>query len=318
MNQELISIFEKELNSKAYPTNKGNYAFYSPFINHRKRKLEIEFDINNRYFGQWHCWVSDNKGKTFFTLLDKINASKSSIDRVTEILKETKYRRPIFKETPDEEKQYVDLPKEFKPLSRPSRFPEYKNALYYIKNVRGLTDYDILKYNIGYCEEGKYKDYIIIPSYDENGNLNYFVTRAYYDTEYKHRNPSLERNIIGFENLINWTQPVVLVEGAFDAMSAKLNVIPLFGKVVLDALKIKIIKNKVSDIYIGLDTDAIRNSLKISEYFMSNGVDVYLMMLGDKDPNEMGYNKFREIMRNTDKLTFSKILRYKLDYGIRK
>ena len=57
MNQELISIFEKELKSKAIPKNKGNYAFYSPFVNHRKQKLEIEFDINHKDFGRWHCWV---------------------------------------------------------------------------------------------------------------------------------------------------------------------------------------------------------------------------------------------------------------------
>lgn len=317
MSQELISIFEKELNSKGVPTNKGNYAFFSPFTNHRKRKLEIEFDMNNKFFGQWHCWVSDNKGKTLFTLLDKINASRASIDRVTEILQETKYRRPIFKEETEEKKTYVTLPNEFRQLSRPSRSPEYKNALYYIKKVRGLTEYDILKYNIGYCEEGKYNGYIIIPSYDNEGKLNYFVTRAYYDTEYKHRNPSLERNIIGFENLINWREPIVLVEGAFDAMSAKLNAIPMFGKVILDELKIKIVKNKVTDIYIGLDPDALKNSLKFSEYFMGLGINVYLMMLGNQDPNEMGYNKFREIMRNTEKLTFSKIMRYKLEYGIR-
>lgn len=317
MNQELISIFEKELNSKAVYTNKGNYAFFSPFTSHRKRKLEIEFDINNKYFGQWHCWVSDNKGKTLFTLLEKVNASKASVDRVTEILKETKYRRPIFKEEKKEEKQYVSLPKEFRQLSRPSRSPEYRNALHYIKNIRGLTDYDILKYNIGYCEEGKYNGYIIIPSYDEEGKLNYFVTRAYYDTEYKHRNPSLERNIIGFENLINWREPIVLVEGAFDAMSSKLNAIPMFGKVVLENLKIKIVKNKVSDIYIGLDPDAMKNALKFSEYFIGLGINVYLMILGEEDPNEMGYVKFRQRMRETEKLTFSKIMRYKLEYGIR-
>jgi len=317
MNQELISIFEKELGSKAVPTNKGNYAFYSPFISHRKRKLEIEFDINNKYFGQWHCWVSDNKGTNFFNLLEKINASSDSIKRVEEILNETRYRRPIFKDGDKDKKQYVTLPKEFKQLSQESNFPEYKNALYYIKNKRGFTDYDILKYNIGYCEEGKYRGYIIIPSYDEDGNLNYFVTRTYYDSEYKHKNPPLERNIIGFENLINWNLPIVLVEGAFDAMSAKINAIPLFGKVVLENLKLKIVKNRIENIYIGLDTDARKNAIKISEYFMSNGINVYLLDLGKEDPNEMGYNKFRQIMRNTEKLTFSKILKYKLEYGIR-
>jgi len=312
MSQELISIFERELNSKSYPTNKGNYAFYSPFVNHKKRKLEIEFDLGNKYFGHWHCWVSDNKGKTLFTLLDKINASKTSTDRVTEILKETKYRRPIFKKTIEDEKQHVTLPREFRQLSRPSRSPEYKNALNYIKNKRGLTEYDVLKYNIGYCEEGKYNGYIIIPSYDESGRLNYFVTRSYYDTEYKHRNPSLERNIIGFENLINWNEPLVLVEGAFDAMSTKLNAIPLFGKVVLDKLFLKIIKEKPV-VYILLDKEAINNSIKITERFINNGVYVYLVELdSEKDPNDIGYENIRKLIRNTDQTTNNSLLKIKL------
>ena len=36
---------------------------------------------------------------------------------------------------------------------------------------------------------------------------------------------------------INWEEPIILVEGVFDAMAVKRNVIPLFGKLVLDKLK---------------------------------------------------------------------------------
>jgi len=315
MNQELISIFEKELNSKAYPTNKGNYAFYSPFISHRKRKLEVEFDINNPYFGHWHCWVSDNKGKTFFTLLEKVNASTKSVKKVEVILKDTKYRRKDISSDQTNNEVFIELPEEFKLLSKPFRDPDYNNALFYVKNKRGLTEYDILKYNIGYYDKGKYSGYIIIPSYDETGKLNYFVTRSFYDSKIKHKNPSIERNIIGFENLINWNEPIVLVEGAFDAMSVKINAIPLFGKVVLENLKLKIIKNKITDIYIGLDLEALKNSIRIAKYFMGNGINVHLMLLDDQDPNEMGYDKFKQLQKNTEKLTFSKILKYKLGYG---
>jgi len=316
MNQELLSIFEKEIGSKAQPTIKGNYSFYSPFIKHHKRKLEVGFDGNRSNFGRWHCWVSNRRGRDFISLLQQVNASKTSIDKVKEILKESKYRRAIIEPTDEEKAKYIYLPNEFSSLASPSRHPDYRNALHYVKNVRGLTDYDILKYNIGYCSEGKYSGYIIIPSYDEYGVLNYFVTRAFYDVEQKHKNPPLERNIVGFDNLINWSQSLVLVEGAFDAISARINAIPLFGKVVLENLKIKIVKNKVQDIYIGLNTDARRNAIKLAEYFMAAGINIYLMDLGSKDPNEMGYREFRNIMNNTEKLTFSKILKYKLEYGI--
>jgi hypothetical protein len=41
---------------------------------------------------------------------------------------------------------------------------------------------------------------------------------------------SSDKNIIGFENMINWNVPIVLCEGAFDAIAIKRNAIPLFGK----------------------------------------------------------------------------------------
>ncbi len=38
---------------------------------------------------------------------------------------------------------------------------------------------DIIKYNIGFCNEGPYGGRVIIPSYDDNGKLNYFIARDY-------------------------------------------------------------------------------------------------------------------------------------------
>ena len=44
--------------------------------------------------------------------------------------------------------------------------------LFYLLKKRGLSAHDIIKYNIGYCEDGEYTKKIIIPSYDLNGKLN--------------------------------------------------------------------------------------------------------------------------------------------------
>ena len=44
---------------------------------------------------------------------------------------------------------------------------------------RGVTSLEIIKYQIGYCEEGPYKHKVIVPSYDEYGMLNYFVGRSF-------------------------------------------------------------------------------------------------------------------------------------------
>ena len=57
---------------------------------------------------------------------------------------------------------------------------ELTKAITYLKH-RGLTKVDILRYDIGYCSDGKYAGRIIIPSYDSNYELNYFVSRTIYE-----------------------------------------------------------------------------------------------------------------------------------------
>ena len=41
----------------------------------------------------------------------------------------------------------------------------------------GVNKEDITKYNIGYCDGGMYSNRIIIPSYDLDNRLNYFIAR---------------------------------------------------------------------------------------------------------------------------------------------
>ena len=97
---------------------------------------------------------------------------------------------------------------------------------------RGIRPADIVKYNIGYCEGGEYSNRIIIPSYDSEGVLNYFVSRAIYDGPMKYKNPKVSKDVIGFDLFINWKEPIVLCEGVFDAITIRRNAIPLFGKTI--------------------------------------------------------------------------------------
>jgi len=213
------------------------------------------------------------------------------------------------------EKQYehLSLPMEFIPLSEadPTN-TEAKNALHYI-NIRKITVQDILKYNIGYCSAGKYGGMIIIPSYDEDGKLNFFTGRSYYDVKFKHLNPVVTKDIIGFELFINWNEPITIVEGAFDAIAIKRNSIPLFGKLILDKLKIKILEKQVKRINIALDKDAMSNAISMCEYFIANGISVYLVSLPEKDPSELGFLNITNIINKVDELTPLKLLEYKIN-----
>ena len=166
------------------------------------------------------------------------------------------------------------------------------------------TKDDIEKYNIGFCSSGRYASMIIIPSYDEVGNLNYFTGRSFQNNPYvKYRNPETSRDIIPFELFINWELPLILCEGPFDAMAIKRNAIPLLGKNIQKNLMKKIVSSTVKKIYIALDNDAMKQSLNFAEEFMNEGKEVYLVELEGKDPSEMGFSHFTNLIQNTFPLT---------------
>ena len=74
----------------------------------------------------------------------------------------------------------------------------------------------------------------------------------------KHKNPPVTKDIIGFENMINWNIPITIVEGAFDSITVRRNCIPLYGKVIMNNLKKMILQKGVKEVNLALDPDAIK------------------------------------------------------------
>jgi len=308
-NLKLLQLLESVL-GKGKPTSGDNIAFFSPFTSHYKPKLEIDIRTTRDGQNPWHCWISDKKGRSIYSLFKQLKLSKQYFEQLNKIVESSKYRTDLEVSTTV---QTLQLPEEYIPLWKPKRTPDYRNAIAYLSK-RGVTMFDILKYRIGYCERGMYSGKIIIPSYDCNGQLNYFVSRAFYQADkQKHKNPKVSKDIIGFDLLINWNEPIILCEGAFDAIAIKRNAIPLFGKIIQPALQKKIIENHVKDIYICLDEDALKNALSIAEKFMSDGLNVYFVELQNKDASDLGFEKITDILENTTLLTFEKIMQLKMN-----
>jgi hypothetical protein len=138
----------------------------------------------------------------------------------------------LFTEHSNHSSAHLSLPAEYKSFLEAENTPDYRNALKYLRENRGFTNFDIIKYHLGFCESGQYRHKIIIPSYNLSGSLNFFVGRDFYGSDFKHKNPNISKDIVGFELYINWNLPIVLVEGAIDAMTIKRNAIPLFGKTI--------------------------------------------------------------------------------------
>ena len=278
--------------------------WWSPFVQHHKPKLQVNIQT-----GKWHCWVSNQGGHNLFQLFKKVGANRQEFRELSKLLGET-----TFYNTKDEPgKQDIKLPDEFKSLSEPHTSIIKDHAMLFLKK-RGITEQDIIRYNLGYCTEGQYQNRIIIPSYDENGRLNYFVGRDFYSSTLKYKNPPIPKDVIGFDLYVNWSLPIILVEGVFDAMSVKNNTIPLFGKTILPRLYQKIVEKKVKDIFIILDSDAFNDAIQITEKFVNEGINVNFVKLDGKDPNDLGYKKMITQIDNSLPMDFKQIMEMKL-YG---
>ena len=300
---KIVNLLNRVLSDKGLKLKKQDeYMYWSPFVTHHKRKLQINIKNQN-----WHCWVSNVGGRNFYQLFKKVSASREQFAELVELVGENKY----YKVKKDDSKITVTLPKEFKPLWNGGDGIVKRHALNYLYK-RGITDKDIMKHNIGFCDEGQYSNRIIIPSYDSDGQLNFFVGRDFYNSKMKYKNSPTPKDVIGFDLFVNWDEPIILCEGVFDAMAFKRNAIPLFGKNVMKKLHKKIIESQVKTLYLALDNDAKSDAIKISDTFLNECIDVKLVMLKDKDPSEIRFEGLLSYLKDKESTNFSRLLKYKL------
>jgi len=227
-----------------------------------KHNLEV-----NYLMGVFSCWVCSSTHDTHGSIYKLIKSFGSKNH-----LKQYKILKP--EETEEYKRIYdkVVLPKEyisFNDASIGMKMTHYfKQAYNYIKK-RNITDDMVKKYRIGFCYEGKYANRIIIPSYDKDGDLNFFTARSYEVKPFlKYINPEAKKEIIIFnESLIDWDKPIYLVEGPFDSIFVD-NSIPMLGKVMSDEL-FDLLYEKAKEIIIVLDPDAFENELRT--YHKLNG-----------------------------------------------
>ncbi len=301
-NSRLVLGLLHNVIGRSKPSTKGNHAFHCPFCKHHKPKLEVDPKS-----GVWHCWVCNEKGRTPTSLLRKAHANADAIREMRSYFPDGK--------TNLDEKTYakVELPKEYRSLLTNSTALTYRQAKAYVTK-RGLTELDIVKYNIGYCETGKYANSIIIPSYDKNGQINYFISRSFEkDPGRKYNAPSCNKNdLIGLEYYINWKVPVILCEGIFDAIALKRNAIPLFGKTIPKSLMLKLVESDVKTVYLALDKDALKEAINYSQQLINLGKDVYLIELQGKDPSEIGFEDMTKYLHTAKQLTFADLLLKKM------
>jgi len=302
---QLFSLLDKVLNQTSY-IRKGEEAVYQcPFCSHHKKKLEVNIRTQ-----EWHCWICNSAGKSIRSLFYKLKAKDCHFEELYKIVGQHWSK-------PENDVRPVNLcfPDEFIPLWTPTSSFGYGHAMSYLED-RNVTMDDIIRYNIGYCDNGIYENRVMIPSFDKNGDINFFAARAYDSSYQKYMLPPWSKDIIGFELFLNWDEPITLVEGPFDAIAVKNNVIPLFGTVMPFALKLAIVLNKVKRVNIVLDNDALKQSIDIFdriEDLQVNKIDIHLIELGKKDPSVLGFEAINELIYNSSPFDFCDIIKARLN-----
>ncbi len=245
-------------------------------------KFNLTYQSNKKIF---NCWKCKYRGIVFRLVRDF--GSSDDIKRLKLVLPE--YNSQSFNVFKRPEIDYdlvsCELPEGYMPLNRERQSALYKLAYNYATNDRKISPAQIDKYKIGYTETGPRKFRIILPSFNASGRINYFEARSYLEKPklpyYKPDFPN-KQDIIFNEKFINWDLPVYLVEGVFDALRIP-NAIAMLGKLPSELLLNKLLKNNAT-VIVCLDSDAIKDGIKIYKMLSSLGLNVFFIDLkGKKD-----------------------------------
>ena len=246
------------------------------------------------------CWICDYRGRSIRRLIRSFG-SYTQLQKWDEIFGRQDLERfdDLFAERSVERNdQTVDLPEEFVSLCH-DNIP--KTGIYarnYLKS-RGITAAEILKWKIGYCFSGEYRNRIVVPSFNDDGNVSYFVARSYNGDTYKYKNPRSSKNIVFNELYVNWNEDLILVEGVFDAINAG-NSVPILGSTLrTDSSLIKKIVFNDTPVYVALDPDAVEKERKVIKTLLKYDVELYKIdVTGYEDVGSMPKDVFEERKQN--------------------
>jgi DNA primase len=265
--------------------------FCCPKCNNDKRKLSINLEKN-----VWKCWLCDYRGnnlsrlvKRFGTFLQREEWSKFS----NTIDVSVSFEDLLFDDKNEEKEETVlKLPEDFISLCNRDLPLSSIEARKYLQS-RNITKQDILKWKIGYCTTGEYKGRILIPSFNQEGRVNYFVARSYGKEWPSYKNPNVSKDIIFNELYTDFKNDLVLVEGVFDAIKAQ-NAVPILGSSLREDSKLfQEIVRWDTTVYVALDPDAERKAIKLIKSLLLYGIEVYKIDIsGYKDVGEMSKEEF--------------------------
>jgi DNA primase len=286
--QEKIDLLKEIFGGSRQTGNE--YLFFCPACNHHKKKLSINLEKD-----AWKCWICDRSGRKISRLIRKYGdyLQRQKWASLNNDIDLSNSFENLFEKKQSEFEQKIDLPKEFISLCNKKLPVSAIAANQYLQN-RNIDKTDILKWKIGYCPIGEYKNRVVIPSFNLEGNINYFEARTYIDDWIKYKKPACGKDVVFNELYIDWKNDLTIVEGVFDAIVAG-NAIPILGSTLREDSNIfqKIIKYD-TPIYIALDSDAEKKAMKLIKQLLLYDVEVYKIDIEDGDVGQLTKEQFKK------------------------
>ena len=328
--QDILSSFLGQPKSEI--TDNGQLQFNCPRCVDEKGhnelgKFNLEVNVLRGVFKCWSCCSVDDDMKGPVKKLILRYGGKEAYREYDSVVREIRnnklYNLPEFNLGDGIKSTYLTLPATYKKVNLATCRRQVREYLM----QRNITQDIIDRFKIGYTnweeERPRDRNRIIIPSYGEDGTLNYWVGRDFTGNKKRQKYNNIEgvkkTDIVFQESQIQWDSDITLVEGAIDCIYGN-NTIALLGKTLSpnDETYIKLKERANANVIICLDSDTtdeeIMNIYDVLEKALPGRVR-YIKMEKYKDFGEAyeagGKKAIIELMKHQrtfdkDKMTINK------------
>lgn len=181
---------------------------------------------------------------------------------------------------------------------------------------RGFSIEGLSKQGIGYCSEGQYFGYLIIP-FTYHGTLRYFNARNVLGIGPRYRNPNKDISGLGKEFIIfnqdalEMYNSVFICEGAINALTMGERGIAMGGKAVSAYQINQLIKAPCKRYIILLDSDAWSYAIDLALKLVNYKKVKVIRFPDSRDVNDLGKKKVLKLIYKSRYLSYRQLITLK-------
>lgn len=293
----------------------GNASVLCPYCAEKKSEFYTKKKLAIRVSDHLcHCWVCDWRSRNLLPLLRKFYPGfvKDYFNGGFAERQEASFTRT---EESHRGKEIVSLPEGFQLCESLREQPnrnQGKKAAHYVSGRNGIESVnDFWYWKFGYVpydpenpDSKTYYNRVIIPSFDANGEVNYFTGRSLQEGSKKpYLNPNILREDIVFNEInVRWDEELILVEGPFDlvALGTEKNATCCLGSTLGPEFLLfqKIVENQ-TPVVIAFDFDACKKALVVAKSLSEYGIPVRFMthlLCDTKDVGSLDFKRIDELL----------------------